>query len=101
MEYEDWGELVTARFPPRDEAVAQREWESLRRRLAVGDSVTGVLQRFLERRPTSNARFLTEKAVIGLIPENLFARVVWPPMTIRTDDSSHVEIVDDSAPRNT
>src|SRR5438046_1722200 len=43
MEYEDWGELVTARFPPRDEAVAQREWESLRRRLAVGDSVTGVV----------------------------------------------------------
>lgn len=41
-------------------------------------SVSGVLQRFLQRRPTSNARFLTEKAVIGLIPEHLFARVVWP-----------------------
>ena len=42
------------------------------------DPVASVLQRFLERRPTSNARFVAEKAVIGLIPEHLFARVVWP-----------------------
>jgi ribosomal protein S1 len=39
MDYGDWG--LSVRFPPRDNA--QREWEALKRQLAVGGSVTGVV----------------------------------------------------------
>ncbi len=42
-----------------------------------GDRV-GTLRRFLEVRPTKNARHLAEKAVIGLIPEAILGMVVWP-----------------------
>lgn len=36
------------------------------------------VQDFLERAPTSNARHLKEKAVIGLYPTEAFGKQVWP-----------------------
>jgi hypothetical protein len=37
-----------------------------------------LLRRFLSRRPTNNAGHLAQKAVIGLLPENLFGLTLWP-----------------------
>lgn len=33
---------------------------------------------FLNERPTSNAWNLSQKAVVGLIPDNIFTKVLWP-----------------------
>jgi len=41
------------------------------------DNVSVVIRKFLEGRPTQNARRLANKAVIGLIPEASFAMVIW------------------------
>ena len=38
-----------------------------------------VLRSFLMDPPTDNARFLAQKAVIGLLPRCLFGKVIWPP----------------------
>src|SRR5215211_245028 len=43
MPYDDWGYRLSERFPPRDPATAQREWEALKHRLAVGQAVTGTV----------------------------------------------------------
>src|SRR5262245_52720498 len=43
MDYSGWGSAVSARFPPRDAAVTQRDWEAVKHRIAVGDSVTGIV----------------------------------------------------------
>jgi hypothetical protein len=41
-------------------------------------STIRVIQAFLDQRPTDNARHLARKAVIGLIPADLFGVVIWP-----------------------
>jgi hypothetical protein len=38
-----------------------------------------LLHTFLRNPPTDNAMFLQKKAVIGLLPEHLFATVIWEP----------------------
>ena len=43
MEYTDWGRLLAERFPARDAAEADRAWAAVKERLAVGQSVTGVV----------------------------------------------------------
>ena len=43
MDYSHWGRLLTARFPPRDAAEAEREWEAVKQRLSVGQSVAGMV----------------------------------------------------------
>jgi len=43
MENEDRGNQWSAHFPHRKEEDSQREWESLKRRLTLGDRVTGVV----------------------------------------------------------
>jgi hypothetical protein len=35
---------------------------------------------FLEQAPTPNARHLAEKAVIGLMPRELFGVIIWSPL---------------------
>lgn len=42
-------------------------------------SAVAVLQAFLQQRPTPNARHLAMKGVVGLIPADLFAVVIWHP----------------------
>lgn len=37
-----------------------------------------ILQRFLSEKPTANARHLAQKAVVGLLPDSIFAKVIWP-----------------------
>jgi hypothetical protein len=44
MDYSGWGNAVSARWPPRDEPVARREWEALKLRLAIGVRVTGIVR---------------------------------------------------------
>jgi ribosomal protein S1 len=41
--YADWGHLLVERFCHRDPALAEREWSALKERVAVGQSVTGVV----------------------------------------------------------
>ena len=41
--YADWGRLLSERFPPRDAATARPEWDALKQRLAVGQTVTGTV----------------------------------------------------------
>jgi len=41
-------------------------------------NVTNILRRFLGERPTSNSKYLAEKAVVGLLPERIFGKVIWP-----------------------
>jgi hypothetical protein len=36
------------------------------------------LRNFLRRQPTANARHLAEKAVVGLLPRELFGETIWP-----------------------
>jgi hypothetical protein len=43
VEYADWGRLLGERFPARDAAEAGAAWSALKQRLAVGQSVTGVV----------------------------------------------------------
>ena len=42
-------------------------------------SVAYRLRSFLEEQPTANARQLSKKAVVGLLPKKLFAKVLWRP----------------------
>lgn len=42
------------------------------------EGIVEALHCFLEETPTSNARHLAKKAVIGLHPKSLFERVIWP-----------------------
>ena len=37
-----------------------------------------IIERFLVERPTSNARHLSQKAVVGLVPEDLLGAIIWP-----------------------
>lgn len=37
-----------------------------------------LIRAFLNQRPTDNARHLATKAVVGLIPADLFGVVIWP-----------------------
>ncbi len=41
--YDDWRRELDERFPERDPDMAQREWDDLRSRLAIGQSLTGVV----------------------------------------------------------
>jgi hypothetical protein len=41
-----------------------------------GDAET-LLRAFLGQKPTSNAKYLSQKAVIGLTPQTLFGRIIW------------------------
>ena len=43
MEYQNWGKLLSERFPARDPVEVEREWAALQQRVAVGQSVTGVV----------------------------------------------------------
>lgn len=36
------------------------------------------VREFLRRRPTTNARFLAMKAVVGLVPDYLLGSIIWP-----------------------
>jgi hypothetical protein len=36
-----------------------------------------LLRGFLQQKPTANAAHLSKKAVVGLIPEVLFGRIIW------------------------
>jgi hypothetical protein len=38
-----------------------------------------LLRAFLRKPPTENARHLAQKGVIGLLPEELFHKVIWEP----------------------
>jgi hypothetical protein len=42
-------------------------------------SVAYRLRSFLEEQPTANARHLSKKTVVGLLPKKLFARILWWP----------------------
>ena len=42
-------------------------------------SLTERIQAFLLERPTSNAVYLSKKAVVGLFPKTIFAKVLWQP----------------------
>jgi ribosomal protein S1 len=39
----NWGEVLLERFPPREAAKTEREWEAPKQRLSPGQSVTGVV----------------------------------------------------------
>ena len=41
MAYEDWGLLLSERFPSRDFPTTQAAWDAMKQGLAVGHSVTG------------------------------------------------------------
>ncbi len=41
-------------------------------------SLTERIRAFLRERPTSNAVHLSKKAVVGLFPKTIFAKVLWP-----------------------
>jgi hypothetical protein len=41
-----------------------------------GDAET-LLKAFLAQKPTSNAKYLSQKAVVGLTPQALFGRIIW------------------------
>jgi hypothetical protein len=43
MSHDDWGHLLIERFPSRDPETNQREWTALKKRLIVGQTVTGVV----------------------------------------------------------
>src|SRR5262245_45228589 len=43
MKYEDWGRLLLDRFSPRDPESDQQDWEAVKQRLAVGQTVTGIV----------------------------------------------------------
>jgi ribosomal protein S1 len=43
MPHKDWGPRLAERFPRRDGAEAQKEWEALKQLLAIGQSVTGTV----------------------------------------------------------
>ena len=41
------------------------------------DSAIQTVQKFLRRKPTSNAYHLSQKAVIGLYPDEVFGKQIW------------------------
>lgn len=41
MAYENWRQLLSQRFPHRDSATALPDWDVMKKRLAVGQSVNG------------------------------------------------------------
>ena len=41
MHYENWGVLVSARFPPRNPSTVREEWDALKVQLSVGQTVKG------------------------------------------------------------
>jgi ribosomal protein S1 len=43
MQYQDWGRSLAERFPSRDPREETREWEAVKRRLVIGQTVTGVV----------------------------------------------------------
>jgi hypothetical protein len=43
MDYSDWGQQLAHRFPARDDADAEAAWVAVKKRLAVGESITGVV----------------------------------------------------------
>jgi ribosomal protein S1 len=43
MPYEDWGRLLLERFPLGDPETELRNWEALKKRLAAGQTVSGVV----------------------------------------------------------
>jgi hypothetical protein len=43
MDYSDWGQRLAERFPARDDAVAEAAWVAVKKRLPVGELVTGVV----------------------------------------------------------
>ena len=43
MDYATWGQLLSERFPARDSIEDDHAWTALRQRLAVDQSVTGVV----------------------------------------------------------
>jgi len=45
---------------------------------AGGGNPVRVLRAFLDEEPTTNAYYLAQKAVIGLLPDFMFGTVVWP-----------------------
>ncbi len=47
---------------------------------AQTETIVGQLHAFLHGRPTSNAEYLSHKAVVGLFPGEIFGRELWPPL---------------------
>jgi hypothetical protein len=43
------------------------------------------IREFLKARPTENARFLAQKPVVGLLPERILGRLLWPRLPILKD----------------
>ncbi len=43
MEYTDWGHLLSERFPRRDTIEAALDWAAIKKRLVVGQQVSGVV----------------------------------------------------------
>jgi hypothetical protein len=43
MQYQDWGQSLAERFPPRDPGEETRDWEALKCRLVRGQTVNGVV----------------------------------------------------------
>jgi ribosomal protein S1 len=41
MLYDNWKHLLDERFPPRDPDAAQRDWAALKKRIAVGQAISG------------------------------------------------------------
>jgi hypothetical protein len=58
-------DFIRTVIPFRMAASARSRWE--------------VVQEFLRNAPTSNASFLAKKGVVGLLPEDWFARLIWCP----------------------
>ena len=54
------------------------------RRSQVKQSVADRVRSFLHERPTANALHLSRKAVVGLLPGKLLARVLWRPCAEET-----------------
>lgn len=43
MAYDSWQLLLSEKFPPRDPALVQVEWDAMKQRLAVGQTVSGTV----------------------------------------------------------
>ena len=47
------------------------------------EEVIQTVQEFLRRKPTANAYHLSKKAVIGLYPDEVFEKQIWPAPELR------------------
>jgi hypothetical protein len=47
--------------------------------LTTEQSIKDRIQSFLRKRPTANSVHLSKKAVVGLLPSELFGKVLWRP----------------------